>query len=441
MSNILQFFGKPYPIGSVINVPYTLNLHSKYTTTDGTEWVPLSQLASFGYTSDYAHLPNNLKTPWSFLPGPESDGTWGPQNPTFGQLNFSIAYRPSPELYVTSAYGFDATSNAAFYYTSTDGSTWTKRNFPTNGVVYNVVEYVAPANKFIAYSPGSGVVTANAIATSTDAITWTAANSNTAIASCYDIVANGTNNIFITPIGTFGAPAIYSVDGGTTWLRTVRSGSTTGGGFSQLGMNGIGGTTWNAGAGLFISWATDRRTYQTSANGQTWTSRTLIISSGLSTRFASNATITVAVGASGATATTTDGINWSNYSFLEGVSPSVPQAPGNLAFPWTVYHDGTRFVVRSPFGIWYSTNGSSWTKSDFSPFSYYFSCVSNGIMFIPSIGRYTGERFKILKVSNVAATTAQTVWIPPVEAIMTELNFRLDALNVYRGQNQVVRIK
>lgn len=434
MSNILQFFGKPYPIGSVINVPYTLNLHSKYTTTDGTEWVPLSQLASFNYTSDYAHLPNNLKSPWPLFPGPMSDGTWAVLTSNWNKVTgFSLAYRPSPELYVTNSVSFDPVTNSSVYYTSTDGSTWTKRNFENNGYVYGIIEYVG--NKFIAYSPD--VPIANAIAISTDGINWTSTNSNTAITTCFDIVANGTNNIVITSYGTTGTSIIYTVDGGANWLRGTKVSSNLSGFTQQGGSNGIGATTWNAGAGLFISVTTAKNTYQTSTNGAVWTSRTATFMDQYSTRFASNATLTVAVSGAGITARTTDGINWTNYSYLEDTS--VAQTPSTTNLPWTAYYDGTRFVIRNPFYIWYSTDGISWTRIDYGQYSYFTSIQSNGVMFIPSCGTIIGQNFKVLKISNVAATSIQTVWIPPLENAMWRNS--QDAFGIYRGQNQVVRIK
>lgn len=434
MSNILQFFGKPYPIGSVVPFPYGANLGSKLVTIDGTEWINLYPSASFDYTSDYADLPDTLKSPHPLMPGPETDGTWA----RIGNLRvFSMAYRPSSTLYVTPSYGFDSVANASFYYTSTNASTWTKRNFP-NSIIYDTVEYTA--GKFIAFSSSSGDKT-KAILTSTDGINWTERDSGVLVTyQCQDIVSDGANKIFITP-NNYSTAGLYSADGGVTWAQGTMT-------LFQYNLgraaNGLGTTTWNAGAGLFISGAGAVQAagrYQTSPTGQTWTTRTAVFSD-QNAKFASNSTMTVIVTNNGLTATSTDGINWTNFGSLEDET-NVPSGVNN-GDAYGIYYDGTRFVVKTNYALYHSTNGSTWTKSTKAQFSWGGACASNGMLFVPAfVGQVSTllgstNKFKMLRISDATLTSPiQTVWIPSSDPVVNNISND----KALKGQALMVRIK
>jgi hypothetical protein len=318
----------------------------------------------------------------------------------------SIAYNPAGPLYVTSTYGYDVSANSNFYYTSTDGSNWTKRLNPNPSIIYYMVEYTG--GRFFALATQS--ITTNGVMVSTDGINWTSGTS-IAMANVQEIVSNGSNNIVVAPWNS--TAGMYSTDGGTTWASSAFAVSP--GTAITQNQNGFGIMTWNAGAGLFICTTATIGVYQTSPTGQTWTSRAGQITYDLGgnasfpgpftnqTKFASNATTTIAVGVGGFFATTTDGLTWSNHGFIKnGII--------NLG-PSSCHYDGTRFVVRFGTRVFYSTNGTTWAEG--KPLgSYGYYCQSGGVMF-GIIGQQPilfGA--KLIKMSDVTSTTKQTLHYP-----------------------------
>jgi|688.fasta_scaffold00652_4 hypothetical protein len=389
MSNFSQFIGKAFPIGGILNMPYSSDL---YTAADGTQWYALVSTAPFDYTSDYSYLPDHLTSPHPIFYGPESGGLW--YGPVVSQ-SISIAYNPSGPLYVTATFNGNAT-NGFKYYTSTNGSTWTERTFP-NSKTYPIIQYTA--GKFIAVSPSS---TTDGIITSTDGINWTSVT-GVSIANITDIISDGTD-VIVFPYNS--TTAAYSSDGGSTWASSTMAASS--GTSNAINTNGIGSITWNAGAGLFIAITSTTGQYQTSATGAngSWTARTPATYNGYaqftnSTRFASNSTTTVAVGITGFFATTTDGLTWSNHGLI---STSLATTSAPLA----VYHDGTRFVVRFSQRVFYSTDGVTWTEGKPIGGVSINSPVSSGVMFSFLTNNFTLIN-KMLKISDVTLTTPQTI--------------------------------
>lgn len=387
MSNYNQFMTKAFPIGASVTMVYNGDL---YNAPDGSQWLASTSTSPFDYTSDYANLPDSLKSPHNLLSGPDNG-----YFTYVGNINIvpGLAYNPSGPLYVTSSYSL-ANTTSFNYYTSSDGITWTKRIFPNNKSYQNI-QYTA--GKFIASNTQG---TTNALITSTDGINWS--SFNIASYQIYDIISDGGSNILVWPAS--GTTANVSNDGGSTW-----SGATiTAPGGGSTGVPGIGAVTWNPGAGLFIATTSTAGTYQTSPTGVTWTSRNptswtdYISYLNASTKFASNATITIAVGAYGFCATSTDGLTWSNYNYIPNVK--VTGAPD------TVWHDGTRFCVRFKNLVYYSSNGTSWTQGK------NIGQISNGSLPVSGNTLFAyitinGGIYKFFKVSDVTSTVANTVCI------------------------------
>lgn len=406
MSNLKQFVGAVIPLGGTVTIPYSGQ--PVYTAPDGTQWYSNVPTAPFAYTSDYSYLPDFMTSPHAIMNGPESNGTWVPPITAF-----NIAYNPSSGLYVTSYYDGDATNGYNYYTSSNNGTTWTKRTFPNNKA-YNTIQYTA--GKFVACIDST---TTNGVITSTDGINWTSVTGVLLVA--YDIVSDGVNNIVIMGSGTGIA---YSTDGGSTWTSATGAGSFS----STVGLCvGQGGITWNAGAGLFIAGMGNVGAYQTSPTGATWTARNAQATYSIygskfaaGTKYASNATTTVAVGTGGFFATTTDGLTWSNHGYISTSNLATTIVPNQ------VYYDGTRFVARFQNLVFYSTNGTTWTQGSSIGGFTLLTPQSNGTLFgFPLLTTLLPT--ELLRVANVASTTRQTVISPVlhVAQVTSHIHYRI----------------
>jgi len=387
MSNLGQFYGSGFPIGSVLQMSYGGDL---LTASDGSQWIATTPTSPFAYTSDYSYLPNYLTSPHPLMNG------W--ENGLFRFVNASvIAYSPSGVYCTNALYGSGFTSGFN-YYTSSDGVNWTLRLFP-NLINYPLVVYVA--GKFFAVANGT---TTSAIIHSTDAISWTTANLTTGVNPATDIVYNGSN-LVLTGTGTTAA---YSANLGVSWTNVTLPSSAPNIG----GIPGSGASIWSQSAGLFIVASTTSGTYSTSPNGITWTHRNNIESflpyaSALTnnTKFAASNSIIVAMGTSGFYLTSTNGLSWTGPNYIPGISSSSCQQ---------LYHDGTRFVARFGYGVYYSTNGTAWFSArqigavvNTSPTAY-----SNGVLFCPCGNGGASIPSKLFKVTDVTLTTPQTISAP-----------------------------
>lgn len=392
MSNLTQFIGGgggSYPLYAQINM---VNQNTSLVElTDGTKWYYNIPTAPFPYTSEYSYLPDIWVTPHALFPGPESDGTWVPR-----ESLMSIAYDPSSGIYITSSYfGIDTTNGYSYYRSTNHGQTWTLHQYPFTSF-YNMVCFTG--GKFFAWAQST---TTNAILSSTDGINWTAANSPASI-NPVEVISGG-GNLFAQATSSTGA---YSGDGGATWTSVTGLPSQ-----SWNAMPGQGRVTYNAGAGLFILAQTASGSYATSPTGQTWTNRNTQPTFapyaarffGGNTGFASSPTTTIAVGNGGFFATTTDGLTWSNHNFI----PGYPKTSG----PNQVYYDGTRFVVRYNYWIWYSTNGINWTQGKPIGGCTLITPQSNGVLF--AFPLYTnGIKTLGFRIADVTATNRNYVICP-----------------------------
>ncbi len=341
MANLGQYYGRGFPLGSTLTMLY---MGDTYTAADGGVWISNAPTSPFAYSATYANTPTVLLSPHALMTGPRG-GLW------LGTAGASIAYKASGTLYCyaagTSTIDGDTTNGYNYFTTTNGGASWTTRSFP-NTKTY-VVGYTASLFVGLATS-----ATTNGIITGTDAISW---NSFTATsqATVSDIVSNGSTQILIFP--SSGTVANYSTDSGATWAAATITGPSG----ASSGLN-LGQVTWNAGASLYIGNTGVVGQYQTSPTGATWTLRATqatfsIYSQSFSaqTKYASNSTVTVAIGLNGFFATTTDGLTWSNHGYMV----TSGQPGGN---PTSFTYDGTRYVAHYTERIFYSTNGTTWTE-------------------------------------------------------------------------------
>lgn len=404
MSNLAQFYGAGFPIGSTISTFYNGDI---ITTPDGTKWMTPTPTSPFAYTSDYAALPESMTSPHALLPG-FSDGLFrfSTTSPP------TIAFNSSSGLYCTQA-TFGISSAGYSYYTSSDGVNWTLRTFPTTSPaqLYSFIVYIA--GKFIAVASSA---TTNAVAYSTDAISWTLANITNLLATPVDIISNGANNLIM--IGANTATANYSTNGGTSWTGVSLGASAA----NNSAAPGAGAGTWAPSAGLFIILSNVSGAYMTSPDAVTWTSRNAIASSliygsflgsNAQIRVAASSSIIVMMGNNGFYLTSTDGLTWTP-NIISNVTSSVLL---------NLYHDGTRFVAKYGASIYYSTNGTTWTKGKpvFGATNFP-SPQSSGTMFAFTNFANAGSPVKCLKVSDVTLTTPQTVGLPIANSVQSGVN-------------------
>jgi hypothetical protein len=234
------------------------------------------------------------------------------------------------------------------YFTSTDaGATWTRRTLPVAGKLWDALW---DGTNFVLHASATG---ATGVQEGTDGVSWTA---RTAISvSLSEIIYNGSIYLAVPFSGTTGATSPDRVTWTTRTLAVAVSTPTSG---------ALGAITWNNGAGLFLAQHTTfGQSYQTSPDGATWTARTSLtdynpaLASGVGVLFASSSTVTIAVGPGGLCTTSTDGLTWGTPALID---TAFGTTAGNAL---AAYHDGTRFVVVLGGFLYYSTNGTSWTKS------------------------------------------------------------------------------
>lgn len=401
MSNIIQFYGTGFPLGSSIS---NVALQGEVlTAADGSVWLANTPSSAFAYSSTYATCPDGIKLPYVLLPGPRG-GLWFAAN-----LAGGLAYNTGSTLYCTGGLATsiegDSTNGYNYYTSSDDFATSTRRTFP-NTKAYQVA---FTAGKFIGVCPAT---TTNGIITGTDGVSWSSVT-GISITTVMDIVSDGSNNIVILPSG--GTAGASSTDGGATFGATTLT--TT---MSNTGGWGQGVATWNAGAGLFITGTSTAGQYQTSPTGATWTARATQatyapyqLNFGTAVRFASDATVTVALGAGGFFATTTDGLTWANHGIISTTL-------GITINPQAVYHDGTRFVaIYNGARVFYSTNGTSWSEGKV------LGQTQTTILAVTS-GRlhslFGASLFsKMILMTDATATTPQTI-APPFASSQSTTN-------------------
>lgn len=387
MSNAAQFFPIGKRLGEVITLPYNGDI---FTATDGTIW-KITNAKPVSYSATYSQLLTDsplLVTAATQLNGPNQGNRWM----NFVPDSISGSTAGGATWLMT---GRAVASHLDFYYTSTNaGSTWTQRTPPVAGKSW--MSFWDGTN-FIIYAFTTGVT---GVQESTDGITWTA---RTAISfTPRAILYSGTVYLAVAGSGTVCATSPDR----TTWTSRTCTAQASQGAFGPLGQ-----ATWNVGAALFIMATSTAGQYQTSPDGITWTNRTTInaipglafATSGMG--FASDATTTsIIVSQYGTVAVSTDGINWTAYDIDSSFFP------GTTA-PSFVFWDGTRFVIGYFSGavIYYSTNGTSWTKATRG------TLPNTGVLIkIPGgIGTHPGSSVDIgYKLSDVTSTTSNSIVYP-----------------------------
>ena len=390
MSNLAQFLTIGKRLGEVVSLPYN---GQTFTATDGTVWMATNDI-SIAYSSTYAALLTDARQMVScatVINGPFTGNTWK-QWSTRGIVGSTAGGATWLMMQGTGGSFID------FYYTSTDaGSTWTQRTPP---VAAKTWFSLWDGTNFVIYAQGTG---ATGVQEATDGVTWTSRTA-ISIATIADFVF--ANSLYVC-IPSGGTTLATSADR-TTW--TSRTCTTTAS-VTVTGSN-IGIITWNAGAGLWIMGTSTNSTYQTSPDAITWTTRTPLNTtpgflSFSSVRFASSATVTVAVGTRGQAAYTTNGTSWTLVNIDAGLDYSLA--------PQAAFHDGTNFVVIiQPGLVYYSSDGTAWTRAVGAGM-----VNSGGYMRVP--GGYSqfnnGSLTEHQMITDATATTATRILYPGTAAL------------------------
>lgn len=352
MSNAMQFFVQGARLGEAIQFPVSVG--DTFTASDGTVWKQNTAKA-LAYSSTYASFLANCPQcviSATVIKGPYQasgiDGWLAWSNATAGIVGATAG--GSTWLMAQRQLGNDLD----YYYTSTDASqTWTQRTPPVAGKGWGTSWN---GSIFLMYAAST---TTNGAQTSADGIAWTA-NTAISIASIGDIIWNGSVWL-VLPNNSTGCAT--SPDG-LTW--TSRTSTNTASASQNPNSIGIGNSTWNAGAGLFITGTNTAGQYQTSPDGATWTNRTPAPFSTMqaftnvgSAKWASNSTRTVVCATYGMSAYSDNGTSWTVVAI-----DSTNQFNTGTAGPAALWWDGTRFTaVYSTSNVYYSTDGTSWTRA------------------------------------------------------------------------------
>lgn len=389
MSNVAQFFGQGHRIGETVSLPYN---GDSFTATDGTVWKAVNAKA-LAYSSTYSNLLTNaplMVTAATQLNGPFADNYWNSY-----QTGGIVGATTGGATWLMM--GSNTSTNVDFYYTSTNaGSTWTQRTPPVAAKSWITLW---DGTNFVAYASGT---TTNGVQNSTDGVTWTPQTA-ISVSNPSDFLYNGSVYLVMPSSGTTAATSSDLV----TWTSRTLATSVS---FATVLTPGTGTTTWNAGAGLFITGSGTNGTYQTSPDGATWTNRTALNTEqallvfGSTTRFASDATTTVAVGISGVVATTTNGTSWTIQGTVD-----TGFYPGSNTTSGLLYHDGTRFVSWFRGITYYSTDGATWTRNSRGSFP-----NITGAMRIPGgVATQPGATMQVCyQMSDMSSTTATNILHP-----------------------------
>ena len=274
--------------------------------------------------------------------------------------------------------GSDTDNAIQYVWTSTDGTSWTRRALAVSGKTITAAHYSSALSLFvIGCSDGS-------IQTSPDGTTWTARTSN--IAS--QINAFDSNSSLIVAVGNSGV--ISSSPTGATWTArtTQTSANLSGVAYCSSATN-----PWMAcGASIIM----------TSTDGATWTTLTGSRTAGKNSIFYSPTDSKyIDVGAAALLATSTDLVSWT----------SQVSAEPTITFSTGAYGNGTYVIAGNLGKIDSSSNGVSWTartanasSSTFSHVIYiagstnlFIACASSTIVTSPDGTTWTA------RTSNVAS--------------------------------------
>ena len=337
--NPISYIGIGKRLGEVVSLPYA---GDNFTAVDGTVWKATNSTV-LAYSSTYSALLTDapeMVTSAVNLGGPLTGGLWG----TFTTQGIVGS---SPWLMMSS-------NGAAvdLYYTSTNfGSTWTQRTPPSSGK--NWISLWDGTN-YVIYASGG---TTNFVQESTDAISWTG-RTGVNISVIRDFWFKNSTYLVITGSSNL---TVNSTDriAWTSHAGNVQAASPTN--------PGMGASSYNVGAVLFITGTGTANTYQTSPTGTTWTTRTGLSSLPAFTSFGNVGwasdltTTTIAVGPGGYVAKSTDCVNWTDCGWMD-------TAFNNTSSPTAVFWDNTNSIFVADFAgiVYYSTLanlGSAWTRA------------------------------------------------------------------------------
>ena len=355
-----------------------------FTSPDGKVWTGRSNTLAVGpaciaYNGTYWLVSNVSNTTWT---------------KSTNLITWSSATGPATSTNVASCGSvFIATdnSNAGTYYTSSDGSSWTTRQSPTDTMT--------------------------------------------------PIVGNSTTRVVAS---TLNAAVFYSTDSGTTWAPSTTQPSTAirqlaygGGRFVGMSTNSTAthystdGITWAAGGtsgssalrsifygnGLFVV-VGDSGFIATSSNAATWTSRTSGVTAALNHVIYAGGKF-VAVGQSTSTVptvlTSTDGTAWTRQT--SGL-------PTDSTSAYWVYHNGTTYYLAVGPNIYTSTDAVTWALAGARSLllsNYIYTCIN-------------GTTFYATENSNLYTSTNATTWTQVNNSVI-----KADAVSNYGSEIYINR--
>ena len=113
MSNLGQYYGKGFPIGSTVQAVVSSE-NNTYTAPDGSVWYnPAAWNTELPYDSSYGDLPEQCYISTKLLNGPV-DGQYLLQSQFINKVSF--ACDPTNQIYITNSI-FGTTAGAYYYHT------------------------------------------------------------------------------------------------------------------------------------------------------------------------------------------------------------------------------------------------------------------------------------------------------------------------------------
>lgn len=243
-----------------------------------------------------------------------------------------------------------------------NSANWTLRSNGTTGLVR--VTWAPQLRLFIASrATGSND---QRVMTSPDGITWTAQTTPLVSGAGFNgggIAWSDTLGLCVIVAFGSGQGVLVSSDG-VTWTNYATAG----------GSDILNAVAWSAELGLFV--AVGNNTIQTSPDGQTWTSRSTVISTWRVVAWSSELRIFVAM-ASISAAWSNDGITWTNTS--------APGSSSWRALAWSPQLG--MFVALPSTGTTYatSTTGRTWTARTYSST---FNQTWAAMVWVPQAGNF-----------------------------------------------------
>ncbi len=259
--------------------------------------------------------------------------------------------------------------------TSPDGITWTMRN-AAKAYNWASVAYSPTLQLLVAVTSSTdetigGTDIFDQVMTSTDGITWTDTHNSAERLQWNDIVWADTLGLFVA-VGVTGTNRVMTSVDGSTWLPQ-----------SAAAVKNWGAIEWSNSLGKLVATASDSGTSSVmySSNGTAWTAGTTNATSAFGQRnlaWAPGLGKFVACSTSSHLFTSSDGINWSDWSG----TPSGWGSTATAKAAWS--EDLSQFVVTKGSGssdVLVSSDGVVWTVENVDEGTFSFFAIWDAIAY------------------------------------------------------------